>query len=86
MIKLESMDRPHGVVAFAAEAQKEEELKVLDLLAEAIRGLSDGSYRATTGFLSSNRFVFHVRGMTISNANPTGALQDNSPEEELPST
>lgn len=86
MIKLESMDRPNGVVAFAVEAQREEELKILDLLAEAIRGLNDGSYRAVTGFVSSNRFVFHVRGMPISNANPTGALQEDSSEEEFPST
>jgi hypothetical protein len=60
MIKVEyTMLEERGIVAFAFEASKEEDLKTLDMLRAA---LSDG-YKLELGFISSNRLGLHVLGM-----------------------
>lgn len=63
MIKLEhNIFENRGVVAFAAEASNEKDLKTLDLLCQSLTGLPN----IEVGFINSSRLVFQVRGLDSS--------------------
>lgn len=60
MIKLEHKFLPEkGILAFKAEASREEDLKTLDLLMEAI--FTNRTMKA--GFSKSDTLIVHVEGM-----------------------